>query len=72
MIEWTCSNCGVTVSFSNEGARGLAIQAGGCQGCRARTTFNKKRGLLGLFLEFWERTSYPTSSSWTEAVEVTA
>ena len=40
-----------------------------CQGCRARITFEKDPGLIGLFLDFWHRTGkFPESDSWVEAV----
>jgi len=40
-----------------------------CQGCRAKITFERDAGLIGLFLDFWYRTgSFPRSSSWMEAV----
>jgi len=40
-----------------------------CQGCRARITFEKEPGLIGMFLDFWYRTGkFPESDSWLEAV----
>ena len=40
-----------------------------CQGCRARITFEKDPGLIGIFLDFWHRTGkFPESDSWLEAV----
>jgi hypothetical protein len=40
-----------------------------CQGCRARITFEKDPGLIGMFLDFWYRTgNFPKSDSWIEAV----
>jgi hypothetical protein len=40
-----------------------------CQGCRAKITFERNPGLIGLFLDFWYRTgSFPKSSSWMEAI----
>ena len=40
-----------------------------CQGCRARITFEKDPGLIGMFLDFWSRTGrFPESDSWLEAI----
>ncbi len=40
-----------------------------CQGCRARISFEKDPGLIGLFLDFWHRTgTFPESTSWVEAI----
>lgn len=40
-----------------------------CQGCRARVTFMKDPGVIGMFLDFWHRTGkFPESDSWLEAV----
>jgi len=40
-----------------------------CQGCRARITFEKDPGLIGMFLDFWYRTgNFPESDSWIEAI----
>ena len=58
--------------LSNPDALNLAKQAGGCQGCRAKATFEKDPTLIALFLEFWGRTDYPQSPSWTEVVPVIA
>ena len=39
-----------------------------CQGCRARITFEKNPGLIGIFLDFWSRTGkFPESDSLLEA-----
>jgi hypothetical protein len=40
-----------------------------CQGCRARITFEKDPGLIGMLLDFWHRTGkFPESDSWIEAI----
>lgn len=40
-----------------------------CQGCRARVTFEKDPGLIGMFLGFWCRTgNFPESDSWLDAL----
>ena len=40
-----------------------------CQGCRAKISFEKNPGLVGVFLDFWCRTGkFPESDSWLEAV----
>jgi hypothetical protein len=40
-----------------------------CQGCRARITFEKDPGLIGMFLDFWYRMGkFPESDSWIEAI----
>jgi len=41
----------------------------GCQGCRARASFERDPGLIGLFLDFWCRTgAFPQSAIWLEAI----
>ncbi len=40
-----------------------------CQGCRARASFERNPGLIGLFLGFWHQTrNFPQSTTWLEAV----
>jgi hypothetical protein len=40
-----------------------------CQGCRARNTFEKDPGLIGMLLDFWYRMGkFPESDSWLEGV----
>ncbi len=40
-----------------------------CQGCRARLTFEREPGLVGMFLDFWYRTGkFPDSDSWLEVI----
>jgi hypothetical protein len=40
-----------------------------CQGCRARISFERDPGLIGLFLDFWYRTgAFPQSTIWLEAI----
>jgi len=66
---WCCIQCGELIRFPNLMALHLAEQAGGCQGCRAKTTFERNPGLIGLFLDFWARAdAWPQSFSWMEAV----
>ena len=66
---WRCPQCGEHVRFPNLVALLLAEWAGGCQGCRAKATFERNPGLIGLFLDFWARSdAWPHSFSWTEAV----
>lgn len=72
VLTWNCPQCKRDIYFPNPLALGLAKQAGGCQGCRAKATFEKNPGLIELFADFWDRTSYPQSSSWTEVVPVIA
>jgi predicted RNA-binding Zn-ribbon protein involved in translation (DUF1610 family) len=66
---WRCPECGETIRLSNKAAVYLAEQAGRCQGCRAKATFQQKPGLIGFFLDFWARAdAWPQSDSWMEAV----
>jgi len=40
-----------------------------CQGCRAKATFERDPGLIGLFLDFWCRSgAFPQSAIWLEAI----
>jgi len=40
-----------------------------CQGCRAKISFERDPGLIGVFLEFWYKTgNFPESLSWLEAI----
>jgi hypothetical protein len=40
----------------------------GCQGCRAKTSFEKSPRVIGLILDFWCRTgNFPESASWLAA-----
>jgi hypothetical protein len=40
-----------------------------CQGCRAKTCFERDPRLIGVFLDFWYRTrNSPASPSWLEAI----
>lgn len=70
LIEWACPKCKTTVLFPTLLALSLAERAGGCQGCRAKATFEKKPELMALFLDFWGRRGFPQSASWTQALEV--
>ncbi len=68
---WRCPQCGEHIRFPNLLALRLAERAGGCQGCRAKATFERNPGLIGLFLDFWARAdAWPQSPSWMEAVPV--
>jgi hypothetical protein len=70
-LLWHCPKCGESIHFPNLQALHLAEQAGGCQGCRAKATFEHNPELIGLFLDFWVRTdAWPKSSSWIEAIHV--
>lgn len=69
-FEWMCPKCKETVFFPTLGALSLAERAGGCQGCRAKTTLEKNPGLMTMFVDFWTRTSFPQSVSWTGSLEV--
>lgn len=69
MIDWLCPKCNTHVGFPNACARDLARQAGGCQGCRARATLERKPELIELFVGFWTRCDgWPTSPSWTSVL----
>lgn len=70
---WYCPQCKERIRFPNLLALRLAERAGGCQGCRAKATFEKSPGLTGLFLDFWARVdACPQSPSWIEAISVIA
>lgn len=70
---WYCPQCKEYIRFPTLMAIRLAEQAGGCQGCRARATLKRNPGLISIFLYFWSRTNgWPQSSSWMEAIPVTA
>ena len=66
---WRCPECGETIRLSSQAAVCLAEQAGRCQGCRAKATFQLRPGLIGFFLDFWARAdAWPQSDSWMAAV----
>ncbi len=70
---WYCPQCKEYIRFYNLSAMHLAEQAGGCQGCRAKATFERNPGLIGFFLNFWTRAdAWPQSHSWIEAIPITA
>ena len=70
---WRCPQCEEYIRFPDIRAVHLAEQAGGCQGCRAKVTFERSPGLMSLFLAFWAcADAWPQSTSWTEAIPVTA
>ena len=61
---WVCPECKTPIRVLYKSAVIILIAKGKCQGCRARDTFARVPGMRDLFLEFWERTGYPQSSSW--------
>ncbi len=67
-----CPQCHEVVSYCTLNALYREMAEGDrqcCQGCRARITFEKDPGLIGMFLDFWSRTGkFPESNSWLEAV----
>lgn len=68
-IVWRCPKCGEEIHFPNLGALKLSERAGGCQGCLAKATFERKPGMFYIFLDFWMRTNrWPESDSWMEAI----
>jgi hypothetical protein len=70
---WRCPQCQKYIRFPTVRALHLAELAGGCQGCRAKATFERSPGLISIFLEFWVcADAWPQSPSWTEAVPITA
>ena len=70
---WRCPQCKKYIRFSSLLAIQLAEQAGGCQGCRAKVTFENDPRLISFFMDFWTRAgAWPQSLSWTEALPVTA
>ena len=69
---WHCPQCTERIRFPNLSALRLAERAGGCQGCRAKATFERGPELIGLFLDFWVRAdACPRSPSWMEAISIT-
>ena len=64
LFLWICPTCHMPIRVKYESAVKILVQKGKCQGCRARDTFARVPGMRDLFLEFWERTGYPQSSSW--------
>jgi uncharacterized C2H2 Zn-finger protein len=70
---WRCPQCKEIIRFSDVSVIRLAEQAGGCQGCRAKATFERNPRLISFFLDYWTRSNaWPQSHSWTEAIPVTA
>ena len=66
---WQCPECKTWIQLEYPSAMRLCEKAGACQGCRARATFGRT-GMMGMFVDFWERTSYPQSSSWATDLPV--
>lgn len=72
MFNWICPKCKTRIEFPTLLALSLAERAGGCQGCRALETFKKKPELVRLFTDFWTRTEFPKSPSWTSVLQIVA
>ena len=69
---WHCPQCKEYIRFYNLSAMHVAERAGGCQGCRAKVTFERNPGLISFFLNFWTRANaWPQSHSWIEAIPFT-
>jgi hypothetical protein len=65
---WRCPQCGEDMRFANLSAVQRTEQAGGCQGCLATSTFQRKPEIIPLILDFWMRRGcWPHSSAWLEA-----
>ena len=59
----TCETFGIVYREMVWGARKC------CQGCRAKISFERDPGLIGLFLDFWCRTgAFPQSAIWFGAI----
>ena len=70
---WRCPQCGESIRFSDLLALQLAEDAGRCQGCRARATLQRRPELASVFLDLWEwADAWPQSSSWVQAIPVSA
>lgn len=66
---WRCPQCGELIRFGSQLAALQAERAGGCQGCRAKKTFEDNPGLIGFFLDFWAGAdAWPQSHSWMAAI----
>lgn len=66
---WRCPRCGEDIQLPNLLAVRLSNRAGGCQGCLAKSTFERNPWMVDVFLDFWIRTGHwPKSSIWMEAV----
>lgn len=66
---WRCPQCGEDIRFPNLLSVRLSERAGGCQGCLAKATFERKPGIIPITLDFWIRTGHwPQSPSWMEAI----
>ena len=67
-----CPRCRELIAYATLSALHHELVTGEkrcCQGCRARTSFEKNPGLIGSFLEFWRKTdSFPQSTSWLEGI----
>jgi len=67
-----CPRCHASITYDNLNVlyrELVSSDASCCQGCRAKITFERNPGLIGLFLDFWYRTgSFPESPSWMEAI----
>lgn len=66
---WRCPQCGASIRLTSGLAVSMARRAGGCQGCRAKATFERDHALIGLSVDFWARTgAWPQSDAWLEAI----
>jgi hypothetical protein len=68
MDDFLCPRCGRRETPANQLAAERLRRAGRCQGCRAGTTLRERPWLLPLFVDFWKRSSFPSSDSWLEEV----
>jgi hypothetical protein len=65
---FSCPRCGTTASPVNSWAWARLQQEGRCQGCRAEDTLRRRPQTLSMFLSFWMKAGYPSSSSWLKSV----
>jgi hypothetical protein len=67
-----CPVCHQKVTYATAEALHRELKSGvnpGCQGCRAKRSFEQNPGLIGLFLDFWYRTgTFPQNPTWLEAI----
>ena len=66
---WRCPLCGETIRLQSQTEVSQAEQAGGCEGCRAKATFQRTPEMIGLLVALWARSdAWPQSVSWMEAI----
>ena len=67
-----CPQCHGLISYDTIEAvyrEMVSSERKGCQGCRAKISFERDPRLAGIFLDFWCRTGrFPESDIWLEAV----